>query len=122
MSMQDQSAPTAESTPVVHLHAASFWHDDAWIVGNREGLEQLRAAIDRALDKGGTHASAFVNDGEGFTCFVALESDADMNRLNVPYTDEVARGPTQGWHWPHEGKTPGCDKALASTGAYGYRG
>lgn len=119
MSKRDQPARDADPIPVLHLHAASFWHDDAWVVGNREGLERLRAAIDRALQKGGAHAAAFVNDGEGFHCFVAVESDSDMDRLNVPYTDEMAGSATDGCHWPHEGKTPGCDKALKS--AYGNR-
>lgn len=117
MTKQDHAARDADPIPVLHVHAASFWHDDAWIVGNREGLERLRTAIDRALAKGGAHADAFVNDGEGFHCFVAVESDADMDRLNVPYTDEIAGSAAEGHHWPHEGKTPGCGKAL--NGAYG---
>ena len=38
--------------PMLHIYAQEIWHGDAFILGNKEALESLRAAIDAAFMKG----------------------------------------------------------------------
>jgi hypothetical protein len=84
---------------IVHIHAQAIFHDDAWIVGNREGLESLRAAIDEALREGKGSIEAFVVDGEGFDISVI---QTDREDLAVPYTDEMASEKQEDVKWPWE--------------------
>ncbi len=75
---------------VVHIYGQQNWHDAAVILGDREGLEKLRAAVDAALAGDIGHAEVFVNDGEGYPLLVGMvEKTADS--LAVPYTDECAQ-------------------------------
>jgi hypothetical protein len=79
-------------TNVLHIYGQSFWHDEAFIVGNREGLATLRDAITRALESesGAVVATAYVNDGEGFDIGIYRVHDENTDRISVPYTDETA--------------------------------
>jgi hypothetical protein len=93
-------AAAAETFPQLHVYAQTTWHDDAFVVGNRQGLEALRAAIDAALSGGAGQAQPFVNDGEGFDAHVLLASEEDMAKLAVPYTGDDARDqPGARWPW-----------------------
>jgi hypothetical protein len=68
---------------LLHLYSPLHHHSDQHVVGNREGLLRLRAAIDRALEEGVGVETAFTNDGEGYY-------------LNVVQDDRP-------WEeWPHE--------------------
>jgi len=88
----------ASSISLLHLYAQSWEHNDAWIVGNREGLTALRDALNRALETETTKPTAclaFATDGEGYACFI-VPNDADWQsdrwmRLYLPYTDETAK-------------------------------
>jgi hypothetical protein len=69
-----QQTPTA----VLHLHAQNQWHEDAHIVGNREGLLRLREAIAVVLDNhasgcGPVRAEAYAADGEAYNLFLIPE-------------------------------------------------
>lgn len=80
---------------LLHVYGQGVWHDDVYIVGNRESLEDLRAAIDAALDKGEGSSKAFTSDGEGFSIGVFLE-DAEWQteewmKLPMPYTEDMAK-------------------------------
>lgn len=75
----------------VNLYAQDSWHEDGGIIGTREGLLALQAAIERAL-KGGNYAEVvFAGDGEGYTLNVACVDAATMERLPNPYMWEAAR-------------------------------
>jgi hypothetical protein len=81
--------------PCVHIFAQAQWHDDAFIIGNREGLMRIRDAIDRALGENVRDAAAVsVSDGEGYTCFVAVEEG--MDDVRVPYTDPIGSDMAEG--------------------------
>lgn len=74
----------------LHLYPGAFWHDDGAIVGTRAGLAELRDALEIALRDGNAVASAFVNDGEEYCIYVHQVTDDDMQKMAVPYTDEMA--------------------------------
>lgn len=76
----------------LHIYSQSEWHREAYIVGTTAALQQLRAAIDKALTEGGGTATSYVNDGEGFdTAVVRVDNDAEFAKLAVPYTNEIAK-------------------------------
>ncbi|WP_109150754.1 hypothetical protein [Azospirillum sp. TSO5] len=85
--------------PQVHLYGQPSWHEDAFVIGNRTGLEALRSAIDKALRSGADEALAFAIDGEGYGIKVIELRDAIMDEMPLPYTDpdaaEMTRRP-----WP----------------------
>lgn len=66
---------------VLNIYGQPYWHADARIIGNREGLLDLRDAINRALrstppdyaDR--TGEALFASDGEGYTVMVEIHDD-----------------------------------------------
>lgn len=95
----------AEAIPTVHLHSQASWHDSAYISANRSGLLALRQAIDEALGGAQTGtADVFTNDGEGFDLHVRCVTGAQIYKLALPYTDDVARekDPNAIWPWADE--------------------
>lgn len=75
----------------LHIFAQHDWHDDAYIVGEREALEALRDAIDRVLSANKAQVmGAFVSDGEGFNVIVAPLEEAQFDKLKLPYTGKNA--------------------------------
>ncbi len=95
----------AEAIPTVHLHSQASWHDSAYISANRSGLLALRQAIDEALGGAQTGtADVFTNDGEGFDLQVRCVTGAQIYKLALPYTDDVARekDPNAIWPWADE--------------------
>lgn len=94
-----------DPVPTIHVLAQTMWHDPAWIIGNRSGLELLRAALNAALDgdealggDGCGVAHVFARDGEGFPLVVMCRED-EMSGAPYGYTDEIAlgKGPER---WP----------------------
>jgi hypothetical protein len=79
---------------LIHIYGQQFFHDDAFIIGTREGLTALRDAINEALEKGRAVTEVFVNDGEGYDICIALNDSNCLspfwNKLAVPYADEMA--------------------------------
>lgn len=69
----------------LHLYGPAFWHDDGRIIGNREGLEALKRAIEVALDEGSAQIEAYIADGKGYDFFVNLTED--MDDTPPPYSD-----------------------------------
>ena len=81
---------------LLHVYPQEQWHDDAFIVGNRLGLEALRDAISEALlGKGRAKTDAYVTDGEGYEIKILCEDlewkEDFWNNLSFPYTDEPAK-------------------------------
>lgn len=79
--------------PQLHIFSQIYWHTEAFIVGNREGLIALKAAIGKALEEGKGQADAFVSDGEGYMTGVICVDKPDDSRewtlMANPYTDEI---------------------------------
>jgi hypothetical protein len=76
---------------IVHIYQQAYWHDDAYIVGNRTGIEQLHAALTLALDSGADTARPFARDSKGYRIEVHVVDDETAMKLALPYTDELAR-------------------------------
>lgn len=79
---------------LLHLYPQPWFHEDAVIVGNRDGLLALQEAIDQALATGKASVTVEPSDGEGNDLLVLL-LDADWQspgwqNLRLPYTDEIA--------------------------------
>lgn len=107
----------ASNTEYLHVFAQQQWHDEAYIIGNRRALENLRTTIDQALATGHSTVVAFTNDGEGYDAHVTLLSDEQVNKLAVPYTDEFAREGSESalWPWSEEITSPNVDTAILPT-------
>lgn len=72
----------------LHIYGQNLWHDACSIIGTRAQLEQLRTAIDHVLTTGKNAVfDAFVNDGEGFQCFVGECDRLGIDQLTSPYHD-----------------------------------
>lgn len=80
---------------VVHLWAGASFHEDGYIVGNKEGLEALRRAIDYALVNSDCDVSIsktfdiFTSDGEGYDLHVIVTKDTD--KIALPYTEYFSK-------------------------------
>lgn len=71
---------------ILNVYGQEAWHTEAKIVGNREGLLELKAVIDRALtykratsetdvkDNNGDTA-LFASDGEGYELIIECHND-----------------------------------------------
>ena len=80
------------SDPKLHVYSPSYFHDHAFIVGNKAALEKLRDAIDAALLEGSAtgDTTASTADGEGFDLKVYREEEDEYwNRASLPYTDKT---------------------------------
>ena len=77
---------------MLHIYSPIWQHADGYIIGDKRALKDLRDALDRAISgKEPTSFKAFVNDGEGYTVHVACLSEQEVDRLSLPYTDEMER-------------------------------
>jgi hypothetical protein len=74
----------------LHIFAQEQWHDSAYIVGTKEELKRLAAAISVAIEKGEQKCQFFVNDGEGYDVVIRVVDAVTAGRLSVPYTEEMA--------------------------------
>lgn len=86
-----------KNPPLLHLYSPSSYHADGFIIGNRDGLEQLRDAIDQALLEDTSIKQVYVADGEGFNFFVQCIDEPWQNekwqKLQLPYRDWEEYGP-----------------------------
>jgi len=80
------------NNPVIHVWSPYAFHEESYIVGNREGLVKLYQAIGSVLNKskGTTTASFFISDGEGYDMVVTLVEDKDLDKIAIPYTASYA--------------------------------
>jgi hypothetical protein len=77
-----------EETPLCHLYGQGMWHDNAYVVANRIGLEKLREAIDIALNNGEFRMSSSTSDNEGYDLFISCVPDNfDWDSIEMPYND-----------------------------------
>lgn len=103
----------SDDMKLLHLYAQDHQHGEAWVVGNRLGLEALRDAINLALQQGSAQTPSrdgcvFATDGEGYEVMVLLdeskwegapigEEKTVWDRLQCPY---VGGGPYQRGYYP----------------------
>lgn len=89
---------------LLHVWAQEMWHEEVFIIGNNDGLQQLRDVIGEALKgisaktDGRKRPALMTNDGEGFTVHVICDDKSDWNAKDgawakraVPYTHESAK-------------------------------
>lgn len=83
---------------ILHVYSQGMWHDEVVIAGDRKALTKLRDSLNRALKKKittemGIFSSSehMTNDGEGFHCMINLRSSKVLEKIRLPYTDEIAR-------------------------------
>lgn len=74
----------------LHVYGQAQWHDEVYIVGDFGSLYALKEAIDRALVSGRDKCEQFTNDGEGYDINVIKTDEATMDKIGVPYHDEIA--------------------------------
>lgn len=79
---------------LLHIYAQELNHDEAFIVGNKEGLLRLKEAIDKALNEEAyLSRNVFVSDGEGYNVVVICNDkepqDDTWQNLILPYTNEM---------------------------------
>lgn len=93
-----KQAKIVQESPTMHVYGQSVWHDDVNIVGNREALERLQEAIERALEgdkETGTTGVVFAKDGEGYEVCITLQDgqchSPEWEDYVAPYNDEMAR-------------------------------
>lgn len=72
-----------------NIYAQQTHHFEAFILGNKKGLIELRNAIDRALETGSSVAHLFPSDYEGYETYIALVNDEQrFEKLITPYVEE----------------------------------
>ncbi|GLJ01878.1 hypothetical protein [Bacillus sp. YKCMOAS1] len=75
-----------------NIYAQQTHHFEAFILGNRKGLLELRNAIDKALETGCSTSTLFPSDYEGYDVYVALvEEEQRFKKLTTPYVEEYAQ-------------------------------
>jgi hypothetical protein len=77
----------------LNIYGQEFYHTDAFIVGTKEALSALRAALNKALDDDDdsvpvANLQIFASDGEGYSINIICASDEDMEKLELPYNDQ----------------------------------
>ncbi len=64
---------------ILNIYGQEAWHCEARIIGNKEGLLELRATIDKALKDGLAIPSGdlplYASDGEGYEVIVECHDD-----------------------------------------------
>ena len=64
---------------ILNIYGQYYWHTEARIVGNQEGLLELRDAIDKAIKTSKSCTSndepLFASDGEGYEIIVECHND-----------------------------------------------
>lgn len=77
--------------PEIHLYGQEAWHDNAYIVATREGLEKLKELVDKAIAEAQSNHEVMTGDGEDYTLHVIQVHPKDMEKLVTPYTSEYAQ-------------------------------
>jgi hypothetical protein len=83
----------SSDTLYLHLYAQHSYHQESLIVGNREGLLELRKLIDKALAQGtSVSGSLFSSDDEGYELYVGMVNDEDLFKsFEMPYTAQFGK-------------------------------
>ena len=86
---------------LLHIYGQRWWHNDAYLVGTRDALTDLRDAITAILESGEPKlVEVFANDGEGYEVSVFVVDEEQMARMAVPYTNDAACEQSETATWP----------------------
>lgn len=85
--------------PKCHIYSQDSWHGEAYIVGNRAGLEKLRNALNATLEKGNTKNTFWPNDDESYDLFMACMNEDDFESLKLPYTHDIDEEGTEAYEF-----------------------
>ena len=77
---------------IVNIYGQEAWHEEARIIGNLEGLTELRDTLDRAIATGNSETNdtddpVFASDGEGYVIEVKRIDDVLQTRDSEWYTE-----------------------------------
>lgn len=78
---------------IVHVYGQESFHDDVWIVADREGMERLYSSMGEIINGSGGLQQSFetcVNDGEGYSIHVKFDNTINMGKYSVPYSADYA--------------------------------
>lgn len=97
-----------QSVNLLHIYAQEQWHGEAYIIGSRGGLIELKKAIIQALNSGkgetGEDVPIYASDGEGYKIKVTMNNTDWLkpfwDKLAMPYTGEVASDKREDAVWP----------------------
>ncbi|MBS4220075.1 hypothetical protein KHA96_17320 [Bacillus sp. FJAT-49711] len=82
--------------PILHIYPQKYHHDEAIIIGRREGLERMKATIEKALETGEGNCTAVTSDIESYKLHIFINDEAPNSdfwrTLNLPYVDFVDDG------------------------------
>jgi hypothetical protein len=90
----------------LHVYAQTHEHYETHIVGAREDLVRLRAAIDMALGNKARHcesssfAQFFAADGQGYDLIVKVVPASVEANLMLPYAKSIGRSLGMGGELP----------------------
>lgn len=88
--MEARMAEFYQKAHLAHLYAQPFQHQDAYLVLNRQGAEELANAITIALAEPSQYTMQVeleTSDGEGFTLHLCVTNNAaTWEQLELPYT------------------------------------
>ena len=77
---------------ILHICGPHSWHSEACIAGDKEALQRLVNAINKAILVGTGRSQSSVNDGDGLDVYVLrIDNQQTLNRLALPYTDDTAK-------------------------------
>lgn len=76
---------------LLHLYSQGAWHDAVRIHGTRDALTALRDQLSIVLGGWTSTPIYFVTDGEGFQVEITIEDKAGMDKLPLPYTEDIAK-------------------------------
>ena len=78
---------------LLHVLPQSAHQDEAYLIGNKEGLTRLRDAIDKALKSPGKPiiSSSMSIDGEGYWAIALCVTEDQMEHIPLGYTEDYAR-------------------------------
>ena len=84
--------------PILHIHAQSYFHQPAFLIGNHDGLMALYEAIGRVLFSNDATwiAELYQSDGEGFPLVLALRANSALDAADHAYTDTEVCGYPRG--------------------------
>jgi hypothetical protein len=78
-------------TEFVNIYPQFTYHHDGRIIGTREGLIQLRHALDSTIETGQPRqALVFSSDGEGYVIEVECLDEAEMGKCTPYYVENEA--------------------------------
>lgn len=80
---------TNKKYPIVHLWSPYAFHEESYVIANREGLIKLKNAVDMALNTGQGKTEVFVADGEGYDLHIFITDDEIS--MALPYTADYAK-------------------------------